>query len=152
MRFGKSLEHDEVETKVVPRRLVLGMEREALLVGVQASLEGFRPQAVVEALDVIAFTAREPVGAFQRTLGVLVALVEEGQIVVHDRELGERHREAGIDLDSFLEERCGFRGKTALVIVHAFSVVAVGLDGRGGDLGEAAIVAGHRRLAGTRQQ
>ena len=75
--LGKSLEHDEVETKVVPRRLVLGMERQALLVGFQAALEGFRPQPVVEALDVIAFTARQPVGAFQRTLGVLVALVEE---------------------------------------------------------------------------
>ena len=100
-----------MKTEIVARRLVFGMERQPLLVGLDAALTGLRPQAVVEALDVIALAAGQPVGAVQRAFGELVALVEEAEIVVDDREFRQSHGEVGVDLDGFLEQRRGFGRK-----------------------------------------
>ena len=88
---------------VVDRRLV---RRDRLL-------DRRRVERVVAALDVEALAGREVAGLRQRPRRVGARLVHVAEVAVHDRELGEGHREAGVGLDRPLEVAARF------VLLHA---------------------------------
>ena len=107
---------------------MLGMQCQALLVGLDAAFEGLRSKPVVKAFDVVPLARREPVDPIERTLCIVVALVEGQEVIAHHGELRVGHREVRIDLDGLFEKGHRLGAETTFVEVDALSVVAVGLD------------------------
>ena len=95
--------------------MVLGVQRQSLLVGVDAALNRLRAEAVIEPFDVVPLAGRQPIGARQGLLRVVITFVEEPEVVVDDREFRLRHRERRIDLDGALEQRRRLVAQPALM-------------------------------------
>ena len=83
---------------------------------------------VVGPFDVVPLAHREPIGAVESALRVLLALREMPQVVVRDRQLRERHREVRIEFDGPFEKRDRRLLTPTLVEVNALGVVPVRLD------------------------
>ena len=120
--------------QVVARRGVVGRRVHGLLVRRDRLFGGARVERVVPALDVEALPRRQRLGARDRLLRVLASGFDVAQVGRDHRELGERHREAGIGFDRLLEMLARLALLEPLVEAVALGVGLVGLDRGGRDV------------------
>ena len=123
----------------MPGGAVIGVDLDRLPVGVDGAAEGVPSPRVVPALDVVALSGREPVDVLERALRVDVRFLVPAEIAQHDAELGERHREARIELDRPLEVGDGLFLAKPLVEPNPLRILAIGLDGSGRDVAQVAV-------------
>ena len=129
-----------MRAEVVARGMVLGMQLQQLLVGLDAPAGRFRTGPVGNSPR--CNTARASSGGRQapaRAWRWRRACPADLRLPVDHRELGVCHREIRIELERLFEQRDGLHRQSALVKVDPFRVMAIRLDRRGRDVREPAI-------------